>query len=179
MARISPIAILFGAAAVSAVAIGAGAKPAHGDTYRGVSRAKMIATVKASPLKLIDYDETYCDGDVPIGGWLTRLTAADARSVDWSAGKCELINAFNPLDSGGSYCVQATVNLKHPLAKEDTPTLEFYLEDPKGGKLGEVYAFRDVFYTPDGDDYERERRFFEEQWRERFADTPPPPCEDD
>lgn len=35
------------------------------------------------------------------------------------------------------------------------------------------------FDTVDGPDYERERRAFDGQWRERFADAPPRPGRDD
>ena len=49
----------------------------------------------------------------------------------------------------------------------------------KGGKLGPVYAFRDVFVTEGDLDYERDRRTFQLQWRERFLDAPPPPCTDE
>jgi hypothetical protein len=166
-----------GAAILSATA--AGAKPPHGDQFRGVSRAKMIAAAKAAPLKLIDYLETYCDADTAVGDWLSQLTAGEARSIAWSAGKCELVNNLNPLDGGGGYCVQATIRLKHPLARDDTPEIEIYLEDAKHGEPGPAYAFRDMFRTVDGEDYERERRAFQLQWRERFKDVPPPPCEDE
>jgi len=161
-----------------AIGVGAIAKPAP-DLYRGVSRAAMIAAVKASPLKPIDYFETYCDTDTTIGAWLAQLTSSEANGVDWTAGRCELTNKLNPIDSGGSYCVQATIRLKRPTSKNDTPELEFYLEAPKRGKPGEVYAFRDVFITEGDLDYERERRVFQEQWRERFKDAPAAPCEDE
>lgn len=177
--RRARIAILSGLAAALLAADGTSAKPAPADRFRGVSRAAMIAAVEAAPLKLIDYLEAYCDADTTIGAWLAQLTATQARSVAWTAGKCELVNDLNPLDAGGSYCVQATIRLKQPTSKADTPQLEFYLEDPKGGKLGAVYAFRDVFVT-DGDlGYERDRHTFQIQWRDRFKDAPPPPCEDE
>ena len=43
---------------------------------------------------------------------------------------------------------------------------------------GPAFAFRSMFDTVDGPDYERERRAFD-QWRHRFPDTPPRPCQDD
>lgn len=175
MGRLPRIA---GFMALACLAGGAAAKPQPSSTYLGLSRAAMIAAVKTAPLKLIDNLETNCDAGTTIGAWLTQLTATEARSVAWTAGKCDLANNLNPLDAGGRYCVQASIRLKHPTAKDDTPELEFYLEDPKRGKLGAVYAFRDVFVT-DGDlDYERDRRTFQLQWRDRFKDAPPPPCED-
>ena len=173
------IAIFGGFVAAAIVSGAAVAKPAPPDLFRGVSRAAMIEAVKTSALKPIDYNEDYCDGDTTIGAWLTQLTSTEAKSIDWSAGKCELVNNLNPLDAGGSYCVQATIRLKHPTSKHDTPELEFYLEDPKSGKNGEVYAFRDMFVIEGGADYERERHIFQQQWRDRFKDAPPPPCEDD
>ena len=172
------IAVLLGLVAVAAGA-GAIAKSSQPDLFRGVSRGAMIEAVKTSPLKPIDYFETYCDTDTTIGEWLTQLTSTEANGVAWSAGRCELTNKLNPIDSGGSYCVQATIRLKRPTSKNDTPELEFYLEAPKRGKPGEVYAFRDVFITEGDLDYERERHVFQQQWRERFKDAPPPPCEDE
>jgi hypothetical protein len=172
------IAVLLG---LSALAMGAGAiaKPAAPKLYRGVSRPAMIEAVKTSPLKPIDYFEIYCDTDTPIGAWLAQLTSTEAKRVDWTAGRCELTNKLNPIDAGGSYCVQATIRLKRPASRSDVPELEFYLEAPKGGKPGEIYAFRDVFITEGDLDYERERHVFQQQWRERFKDAPPPPCEDE
>ena len=177
MRRVLPMAVL--AALVGAAANGAPPTAAPTATYRGVSRAAMIARVKASPLKLIDNLEAYCDGDAKIGAWLDALTASQTRSLAWSAGTCELANNLNPLDAGGAYCVQATLRLKHPSGKDDAPTLEFYLENPKHGAPGAVYAFRDVFVTDGEGDYERDRRTFEQQWRDRFKDAPPAPCEDE
>jgi len=155
------------------------AAPTSSATYHGVKRAEMIAAVKVSPLKLIDPEETYCDGATPIGAWLERLTAGEARGVAWTAGPCELVNSLNPIDAGGADCVQATIRLKHPLSRDDEPVIEIYLESPKRGRPGAAYAFRDVFVTDGGADYERERRIFEAQWRERFKDAPAPACEDD
>jgi len=173
------IAGLIAVGALAAADSGAIAKPAPADLYRGVSRAAMIEAVKTSTLKPIDYFEVYCDADTTIGEWLEQLTSTEASAVDWTAGRCELVNKLNPIDSGGSYCVQATIRLKHPTSKDDTPELEFYLEAPKGGKPGEVYAFRDVFVTEGDLDYERERHAFQQQWRERFPNAPPAPCEDE
>jgi hypothetical protein len=178
-ARIAIGAGLASLGALMAAGDGASAKQATSDRFRGVSRLAMIEAVKTSPLKPIDYFEIYCDGDTTIGEWLQQLTSTEAKRVDWTAGRCELVNKLNPIDSGGSYCVQATIRLKHPTSKDDTPQLEFYLEAPKGGKPGEVYAFRDVFVTEGDLDYERERHAFQQQWRERFPNAPAPPCTDE
>jgi hypothetical protein len=139
----------------------------------------LIAEAKTAPLKLIDALETYCDTDTPIADWLTRLTARETRSIAWTAGKCELVNDLNPLDAGGNYCVQATLRLRRPKSSEDAPEIEIYIDDPKAGKPGPVYAFRAMFDSPDGPDYIRFRKDFEAEWRDRFQDTPPPPCTDD
>lgn len=169
------IAIL---AATAALACPAAAKPAPHAVYRGLPVATLIAAAKAAPLSTIDAGETYCDADTPIGAWLAALVAPEARSVAWTAGKCELVNTLNPLDSGGRYCVQATVTLKHPKDRADQPEIEIYLEDPRHGRPGETYAFRAAFDSNDGPDYLRFRRDFEAEWRARFKDAPPPPCED-
>jgi hypothetical protein len=147
--------------------------------FRGVPRAALIAAAKTAPLKLIDALQTYCDTDTSIAHWLNQLTAGEAQRTAWTAGRCELVNSLNPLDGGGSYCVQVNLTLKHPKSRRDAPELEIYLEDPKGGKPGEVYAFRAMFDGADGADYIRFRKDFETQWRERFNDAPAPPCADD
>jgi hypothetical protein len=156
-----------------------GAKPPHAATFRGVPSAALIAAASASPLKLIDAGELYCDAGTTLAAWLRALTATEVRAVGWRAGQCELVNDLNPLDAGGSYCVQATLTLKHPKDRGDVPEIEIYLEDPKGGRPGAVYAFRAMFDGPDGPDYIRFRKDFETEWRERFKDAPPPPCADD
>jgi hypothetical protein len=139
----------------------------------------LIAEAKAAPLKLIDALETYCDTDTPIGVWLTQLTAHEVRSIAWTAGKCELVNNLNPLDDGGDYCAQATLRLRRPKSRDDTPVIEIYIDDPKAGKPGPVYAFRAMFDSVDGPDYIRFRKDFETEWRGRFKAAPPPPCTDD
>ena len=156
----------------------AAAKPS-GATFKGVSRAAMLAAAKTAPLKLIDALETYCDSDTPISDWLTQLTAGEVRSIVWSTGACNLTNTQNPLDAGGEYCVDATIRLKHPKAHDDTPLVEIYLDDPKHGRPGPAYAFRDVFLSADGMDYERDRHAFQDEWRERFKDAPAAPCTDE
>jgi hypothetical protein len=71
------------------------------------------------------------------------------------------------------------VRLKHPRQRGDTPMIELFIDDPKGGKPGPVYAFRGMFGTDAGGDLTRARKEFEAEWRERFKATPPPPCTDD
>jgi hypothetical protein len=165
-------------AAVIAAASPAASKPIAHASYRGVPVAALIAAAKTAHLTAIDALETYCDGDTAIGDWLTALTAPETRAIAWTAGKCDLANSLNPMDSGGTYCVQATLTLKRPTSRDDLPEIEIYLEDPKHGRPGEVYAFRAVFDTVDGPDYIRFRKDFEADWRARFADAPPPACED-
>jgi hypothetical protein len=159
--------------------LAAGPAVARPLTTHGMANAKLIASAKAAPLKLIDALEVYCDTDTPIGTWLAGLVSIEARSIAWSAGACELVNASNPNDAGGDYCAQAEVTLKHPKNRRDRPEIEIYLEDPKGGRPGEVYAFRAMFDSNDGPDYIRFRKDFESEWRARFPDTPAPACQDD
>jgi hypothetical protein len=144
-----------------------------------IAPAKLIAAAKRAPLSLIDALETYCDGQTPFAVWLQRLTAREARRIAWSAGACELANPQNPIDAGGAYCVQAALTLLHPKNRRDRPEIEIYLEDPKHGRPGAVYAFRAVFDGVDGPDYIRFRKDFEAAWRDRFKDAPPAACADD
>jgi hypothetical protein len=165
-------ALAIGAVAVLAFAQAAEAKPR-------IPAAALIAAAKGAPLKLIDGLQVYCDADAPIGGWLKALTVGQARSIAWSAGSCQLANAMNPIDSGGDYCAQATIRLRHPKDRGDRPLVEIYLEDPRHGRPGAVYAFRADFDGSDGPDYLRFRKDFESEWRDRFKDTPAPSCTDD
>ena len=169
-------------AAILAVAspVLAAPKPSPAGAAHRFPSAVLIAAAKASPLKLVDNLATWCDGDLKVADWLTALTGRQARSVAWTAGPCELVVPFNPLDSGGgATCVQATITLVHPKDRADTPEIEIYLDDPQQGRPGPAFAFRSMFDTVDGPDYERERRVFDDQWRQRFPDTPPRPCQDD
>lgn len=166
-------------AVAALLAVAPAAQGARAPTTHGFPNARLIAAARAAPLKLIDALEVYCDTDTKIADWLQRFAGPQARSIAWTAGKCELVNDLNPLDAGGSYCVQATLTLKHPKNRRDRPEIEIYLESPKGGKAGAVYAFRASFDTNDGPDYIRGRKEFEAEWRERFKDAPPPACTDD
>ena len=160
-----------------ASASAASPRPGGGATH-GVANAALIAAAKSAPLKLIDPQDDYCDGATPIGEWLQDLTGGETRAVAWTAGKCELVDKLNPIDQGGRFCVQATLTLKHPKTRSDAPQIEIYLEDPKAGRPGAIYAFRAVFDSNDGPDYIRFRRDFEAEWRDRFKDAPAPKCED-
>ena len=42
-----------------------------------------------------------------------------------------------------------------------------------------VGPFRGMFDTAYGGDLSRVRKDFEAEWRDRFKDTPPPPCADE
>src|SRR5262249_51967469 len=147
-------------------------------SYRGVARADLIAAAKAAPLRLIDNGEDRCDGATPIGVWLRRLTASQARAEVWTAGKCELVTSLNPLDAGGDYCAQARIRLKRPQSRADVPEIEIFLESPQHGRPGAASVFRDVFVPEGAVDYERDGRTFEAQGRDRFKDAAPAPCED-
>jgi hypothetical protein len=174
-----PIAWLAAAALTAASPVLAAAKASPRDAAHRFPEAVLIAAAKASPLKLIDNLATWCDGDVTVAAWLSALTRRQARSIAWTAGDCELANPQNPLDAGGGDCVQATLTLEHPKNRADTPEIEIYLDDPQQGRPGPAFAFRSMLDTVDGLDYERERRAFDDQWRQRFPDTPPRACEDD
>jgi hypothetical protein len=171
------IACLAAALAVASPALAATKPSPTGGAHR-FPKAVLIAAAKTSPLKLVDNGATWCDGDVTVAAWLTALTRRQARSIAWTAGACELVVPSNPLDSGGGVCVQATITLEYPKDRADTPEIEIYLDDPRQGRPGSAFAFRSMFDTVDGPDYERERRALDDQWRQRFPDTPPRGCQD-
>ena len=164
---------LIGLAALGGSALAAG----HKGGARGVSDAALAAAGRQTPVKAIDYDQVYCDADVSVEAWLKTLTGANARSIDWSGGRCELANDLNPIDSRSDWCAQANITLAHPKGRDDTATVELYFEKPVKGRPGPAYAFRGVMVTADGPDYSRFRRDFQAEWTQRFG-APAGICQD-
>jgi hypothetical protein len=103
------------------------------------------------------------------------LVGSYARAITWTGGECQLVNTPNPLDAKSwPYCAQAMITLVHPKEPKDKPMIEIYMEKPKGGHPGEVYAFRSIMMTKDdGLDLLRHRLDFQDEWDERF----PPPAD--
>jgi hypothetical protein len=179
LGRLGTISVMAVASLVVTSPMVAAAKPPGGAAHR-FPAAVLIAAAKASPVKLVDNLAQWCDGDLTVEAWLFALTRRQASSIAWTARDCQLVNSLNPTDSGGgSTCVQAVIILQHPKNDADKPEIEIYLDDPRQGRPGPAFALRSMFDTVDGPDYERERRAFDDQWRERFPDTPARGCEDD
>jgi hypothetical protein len=157
---------LIGAAALLALAAG----PAAGKAgyTKGVANAALVAAAKATTLRAIDYDQDLCRNDRTVAQWLAELTAGQAKAVEWMGGPCVLTNDLNPLDSGSDWCARASVILKHPKTKNDSPTIEVYFEKPVRGRVKPAYAFRGEMLAADGEDYSRFRRDFEYDWVSRF-----------
>jgi hypothetical protein len=85
-----------------------------------------------------------------------------------------------PIDSGSSWCAQATITLKHPKARDDTAMIEIFFDQPDHGRPGHAYAFRGMMLTTDGADTFRRRKEFAAAWRTRFPPAPDDPsCHDD
>ena len=134
----------------------------------GVANAALVAAAKATTLKAIDYDEERCRNQRTVEAWLRELTVGNATAVVWTGGPCALSNDLNPIDSGSSWCAQATIRLKHPKTRNDQPTAEVYFEKPVRGRPGKAYAFRGEMLAADGEDYSRFRKEFEYDWVSRF-----------
>jgi hypothetical protein len=141
----------------------AAAKDPPGYT-KGVADAALIAAAKATPLKLIDYDQVLCRNDRTVAAWLKELTAGEASAIVWSGGGCDLVDQ-NPIDSGSDWCAQATILLKHPKDRDDKPVVEIYFDKPSHGRPSPAYAFRAI--TEDGG-LQRFRQDFETDWLARF-----------
>ena len=149
---------------------------------QSVSNTALAAAGKQATLSLIDYGSKYCDGAMTVEAWLKALVGRQARRIDWTGGKCVLVNDMRPgIDaSSWPYCAQATVTLVHPKDKDDTPIIEIYFEKPNQGRPGKAYAFRAAMETKDGPDYIRFRKDFEGAWNERFDSQPATPrCDDE
>jgi hypothetical protein len=141
--------------------------------------AGLIAAAKATPVRDIDYDQERCD-DRTVGEWLAAFTAAHARRIDWTAGRCRIVGPG--IDAGSDWCVQATVRLAQPQDAKDAPMVEIFFEDPVRGRPGKAYAFRGLMQAADGQDMSRFRNDFEYDWISRFpaakaavVDCPPEP----
>jgi hypothetical protein len=131
---------------------------------KGVADAALIAAAKATPLKLIDYNNDLCRNDRTVAAWLKELTAGEARAIVWTGGGCELVDQ-NPIDSGSDWCAQATILLRRPKDGDDKPVVEIYFDKPTHGRPSPAYAFRAI--TEDGG-LERVRQEFENDWLARF-----------
>ena len=161
--RLAAIGLGF-VAFVAGAAFAVAAKDRPGYT-KGVADAALIAAAKATPLKLIDYDQVLCRNDRTVQAWLKQLTAGDARAIVWTGGGCDLATTLNPIDSGSDWCAQATILLKHPKARGDKPVVEIYFDKPSHGRPSPAYAFRAV--TTDVG-LIRFRQDFESAWLDRF-----------
>jgi hypothetical protein len=144
--------------------LGASAKDRPGYT-KGVADAALIAAAKATPLRLIDYDQALCRDDRTVAAWLKELTAGDARAIVWTGGSCELVDTLNPIDSGSAWCAQAVILLKHPKDRHDRPQIEIFFDTPAHGRPSPAYAFRAITA---GDGLIRFRQDFESVWLARF-----------
>jgi hypothetical protein len=157
-------AIGLGLSAAAALAGGvAPAKDRPGYT-KGVADTALIAAAKATPLKLIDYNNDLCRNNRTVAVWLKELTAGEARAIVWTGGGCGLVDQ-NPIDSGSDWCAQATILLKHPKDRDDKPVVEIYFDKPNHGRPSPAYAFRAI--TEDGG-LQRFRQDFETDWLARF-----------
>jgi hypothetical protein len=132
---------------------------------KGVANASLAWAARDTPVAAIDYEQDRCDGRT-VEQWLKALTAAQARSIAWTGGPCELVGPG--IDSGSSWCAQAVVTLAHPLSRRDRPTVEVFFEKPDHGRPGRPYAFRGSMRAADGLDLSRFRKDFEYDWTSRF-----------
>jgi len=128
-------------------------------------KARLIAAAKATPVRAIDYDDDRCD-DRTVSRWLADLTGPNARAINWTAGRCQIVGPG--IDAGGEWCVQGMVTLKRPRGRSDEPVVEVYFERPSHGRPGKAYAFRGLMRAADGIDMSRFRKDFEYDWTSRF-----------
>ena len=140
---------------------------------RGVSGAALAAAGRKATLQSIDYDEVHCEQGRTVDAWLHALAGANAKSIDWSGGPCDVDNGLTPLDAGSPWCAQATIRLAHPRDKRDAPMIELYFEEPRRGHPGRAFAFRGLIQTRGGGwDLTRMRHDFEAEWVDRFGPSP-------
>jgi hypothetical protein len=158
-----PLPFALGLVAAGLLANSTAAKDPPGYT-KGVADTALIAAAKATPLKLIDYNNDLCRNDRTVATWLKELTAGEARAIVWTGGGCGLVDQ-NPIDSGSDWCAQATILLKHPKDRDDKPVVEIYFDKPTHGRPSPAYAFRAI---TEGGGLQRFRQDFESDWLARF-----------
>ncbi|MBS0409238.1 MAG: hypothetical protein JSR86_04935 [Proteobacteria bacterium] len=144
----------------------ADARPAGGGMTKGVANAVLAAKARSTPVKAVDYNEDRCDPR-SVEQWLKALTGANARSIAWTGGPCQIVGMG--IDGGSSWCAQATITLAHPKSRRDQPMIEIFFERPVHGRPGAAYAFRGAMTAADGEDTSRFRKDFEADWTSRFA----------
>lgn len=127
--------------------------------------ARLIQAARATPVRAVDYDQDRCDGRT-VEQWLKALTAANARSISWTAGRCEIVGPG--IDAGSRWCAQASIALARPKSAKDRPMVEVFFEAPVRGRPGKAYAFRGLMQAADGLDMSRRREEFEYDWTSRF-----------
>ena len=136
---------------------------------KGAANAALVAAAKATPLRLIDYDDNRCRSERTVAQWLKELTGRRARAIVWTGGPCRLSNDLNPIDAGSDWCAQATIVLAHPLRRTDLPMVEIYFDKPRHGRPSPAYAFR--AFMDDDEGQIRFRRDFERAWTARFPEA--------
>jgi hypothetical protein len=156
--------LALGLLAAAVILAGAAAAKDRAGYTKGVADTALIAAAKATPLKLIDYNNDLCRNDRTVAAWLKELTAGEARAIVWTGGGCELVDQ-NPIDSGSDWCAQATIRLKRLKNRDDKPVVEIYFDKPSHGRPSPAYAFRAII--EDGG-LERFRQDFENDWLARF-----------
>jgi hypothetical protein len=153
-------------------ALGVGVTPdpalAKAGFTKGVANTALVAAAKATPLKLIDYDEERCRNTRSVAQWLAELTSVRAKSIVWTGGPCQLV-AEGGIDSGSDWCAQATILLKRPKDRHDRPMVEIFFDKPSQGRPSKAYAFRAFMGQEDG--MLRFRKEFEDSWTERFPEA--------
>ncbi len=128
-------------------------------------RALEIKAARQAPVRAIDYDQERCDRR-SVEQWLKALTGPDARTISWTAGRCQIVGPG--IDQGSDRCVQAHIALAHPQSAKDRPMVEVFFESPVKGRPGKAYAFRGLMQAADGLDMSRFRKDFEYDWTSRF-----------
>ena len=162
-ALVSRLAVAIALGALVAI-LSAGAADA---APRRVSPAALIAAAQAATISEVDYTRADCGDKRRVADWLESVVGANAKSVKWSARRCQLVNKLNPNDAGtGSACAQAVIT---PKQGKEQATIEVYFDSPRNGRPGKPFAFRAVVRTKDGWDYMRDTEAFEVNWGETYV----------
>ena len=141
---------------------------------------RVIAAAKAAPLKQIDALETYCDGETSIGDWLNALTAGEARRIAWTAGRCELVNNLNPLDTGGELLRAGDPDAQaSPRTGATGPRSRSTWKTPRTGNRARSTPSARRSTATTAPTTSASAWTSRSEWRDRFKDAPPPPCKDD
>ena len=108
-------------------------------TERGVSDKALAQAARDARLDQIDVFKKDCGDKRRVEDWLKQLVGDTAKSIQWSGGRCQIVNKLSPIDAGTDWCGHANYHIEDG---EGVSMIEVFFEKPANGKPGVPFAFR-------------------------------------